>query len=392
MSEAGAAAQPEPKRVLVVAGEASGDRYGARLMEEIVRQAPGVVFTGIGGRQMREAGLAPVMDAERIAVLGFFEVLTSLPVIRRAFQRCLEEIGSGVDLVLLIDYPGFNLRLADRAHKAGVPVVYFVSPQVWAWKPGRVKRIAESVKRMLVIFPFEVPFYQERGVDVTFVGHPLVEILKSAGPRPPREETALRLGLDPKRRIIGLLPGSRLKEARRNLPPILGAARLLARRHDDLQFMIPVASTLTTGALRDLLEPSDALQPVLIEDSFLEAMSLCEAAIVSSGTATMETALLEVPMVIVYRLHPLTYSLARRMTQLDTFGMVNLVAGRRIVPELIQSDCTPERIAEQMDRLLTDRILYERTRRDLRAMREHLGGEGAFLTAARIVVEELRVR
>jgi lipid-A-disaccharide synthase len=387
MSEAGRATpRPVAKRILVVAGEASGDRYGARLIQEVQRLAPGVSFTGVGGRRMREAGLAPLMDAERIAVLGFFEVLTSLPVIRKAFNRCVEELRHGVDLVLLIDYPGFNLRLASRAKKAGVPVIYFVSPQVWAWKPGRVKTIAETVTKMLVIFPFEVEFYRERGVDVTFVGHPLVEILKTAGPRPDRAGVARRLGLDPERRIIGLLPGSRIKEARRNLAPILGAARLLRGRHEDLQFMIPVATTLTREAMAAMVDLPDV---VLTDGDFYDAMSLCEAAIVSSGTATMETALLEVPMVIVYRLNPLTYSLARRMTSLDTFGMVNLVAGKRIVTELIQSDCTPGRIADAMDRLLTDRVLYERTRRELRVMKERLGGEGSFSRAAEIIVATL---
>lgn len=388
VSEAGRAApRPVAKKILVVAGEASGDRYGARLISEVTRLAPGVTFTGIGGRHMRQAGLAPLMDAERIAVLGFFEVMTSLPVIRRAFNRCVEELSNGVDLVLLIDYPGFNLRLSSRARKAGIPVIYFVSPQVWAWKPGRVKVIAENVSRMLVIFPFEVPFYKERGVDVTFVGHPLVEILRTAGPRPPRGDSARRHGLDPSRRIIGLLPGSRLKEARRNLPPILGAARLLRERHDDLQFVIPIATTLTRQSLGAMVDMTDV---VLTDGDFYEAMSLCEAAIVSSGTATMETALLEVPMVIVYRLNPLTYSVARRMTKLDTFGMVNLVAEKRIVPELIQSDCTPERIAEEIERYLTDRVLYERTRRELRAMKEKLGGAGSFVRAAEIIAQSLR--
>lgn len=387
MSEAaGRRAEPHARRILVVAGEASGDRYGGRLMQAVRRLAPGVAFTGIGGRHMREAGLAPLMSAERIAVLGFFEVLTSLPVLRQAFRRCVQELSAGIDLVLLIDYPGFNLRLAREAKRKGVPVIYFVSPQVWAWKPGRVRTIAETVHKMLVIFPFEVPFYKERGVDVTFVGHPLVDILESAPARPGREATARRLGLDPARRIIGLLPGSRLKEARRNLPPILGAARLLSERFDDLAFVVPVASTLSRRALAPMIDRPDV---VLAEGDFHETMRLCEAAVVSSGTATVETGMLEIPMVVVYRLHPLTYGLARRLTKLDTFGMVNLVAGRRIVPELIQSACTPERIAGEMGRLLSDRILYERTRRDLRSMREKLGGPGAFDRAAEVIARSL---
>jgi lipid-A-disaccharide synthase len=387
MPEAARAGRELSARVLIVAGEASGDRYGAGLIRAIASRAPGVLFTGIGGRHMRRAGLKPLMDAERIAVLGFFEVLTSLPRIRQAFRSCVGELERRPDLVLLIDYPGFNLRLARRAKDAGVPVVYFVSPQVWAWKPGRVKTIAQTVSKMLVIFPFEETFYRERGVDATFVGHPLVEILRTAGPRLSREEAAARFGLDPKRRIIGLLPGSRMKEARRNLPPILGAARLLGARFEDLQFVMPVASTLTRDALAGMVDLPDV---VFTDHDLYELLNLCETAIVSSGTATMEVGLLGIPMVIVYRLHPLTYSLARRMTQLETFGMVNVVAGARVVPELIQSECTAEAIAKEIGGFLTDRLLYERARRGLRSMAAKLGGTGSFDRAARAILECLR--
>ena len=375
------------RRVLVVAGEASGDRYGAGLMEAVGRLAPGARFTGIGGPLMRRAGLTPLMDAERIAVLGFVEVLTSLPVIRRAFRRCVDELATKPDVCLLIDYPGFNLRLAREAHRAGVPVIYFVSPQVWAWKPGRVKQISQTVSQMLVIFPFEEEFYKQRGVDVTFVGHPLLDILKAHGPRLPREAAARRFGLDPARRIIGLLPGSRRKEARRNLPPILGAARLLQERFKDLQFLIPVASTLPREQLQQWV---DLPGVVFTEQDFYEAVHLCEAAIVSSGTATMEVGLLEVPMVVVYRLNPITFTMARAMTDLSHVAIVNLVAGKRIVPELIQADCTAPRIAAEVERLLTDRVLYERTRRDLRTMRARLGQGGAFERAGAAIAAALK--
>ena len=389
----GATLQPQPvqRRVLIVAGEASGDRYGAGLIEAIVRRMPGVTFTGIGGPLMRAAGLDALVAAERIAVMGFFEVVSSLPRIREAFDLCVAELKTrreqAPDLVLLIDYPGFNLRLARQAKQAGVPVIYFISPQVWAWKPGRVRAIARNVSRMLVIFPFEEAWYRERGVEATFVGHPLVEILKRSGPRLTREEAAARFGADPARRIVGLLPGSRVKEARRNLPPILGAARLLAEKHQGLQFLMPVASTLTVGALAEMV---DLPGIIFTRDDFYEAVNLCDIAIVASGTATMEVGLLEVPMVVVYRLHPLTYAIARRMTKLDTFGMINLVAGSRIVPELIQGDCTPARIAAEAERLLTDRVLHERTRRALRTVREGLMGDGAFDRAAAIIEETLR--
>ena len=387
MSEQGAR-QPRPvdRRVLIVAGEASGDRYGAGLIEAIARRMPGVSFTGIGGPLMRAAGLAPLVHAERIAVMGFFEVISSLPRIREAFDLCLAELKSPPDLVLLIDYPGFNLRLARHAKEAGVPVIYFISPQVWAWKPGRVRTIARNVSRMLVIFPFEEGWYRERGVEATFVGHPLVEILKRSGPRLTREEAAARFGVDPARRVIGLLPGSRMKEARRNLPPILGAARRLAEKHPGVQFLMPVASTLTVQALAEMV---DLPGVVFTRDDFYEALNLCDIAIVASGTATMEVGLLGIPMIIVYRLNPLTYAIARRMTRLSTFGMINLVAGSRIVPELIQGDCTPARIATEAERLLTDRVLHERTRKALRAVRDGLAGEGAFDRAATIVEETL---
>ena len=382
------AAQPRPvdRRVMIVAGEASGDRYGAGLIEALVRRMPGVTFTGIGGPLMRAAGLDSLVPAERIAVMGFFEVVSSLPRIRAAFDLCVKELKNRPDLVVLIDYPGFNLRLARQAKRAGIPVIYFVSPQVWAWKPGRVRAIAANVSRMLVIFPFEEAWYRERGVEATFVGHPLVEILKRSGPRLSRDEAAVRFGADPKRRIVGLLPGSRVKEARRNLPPILGAARLLAEKNGGLQFLMPVASTLNVQVLADLV---DLPGVIFTRDDFYEAVNLCDIAIVASGTATMEVGLLEVPMVIVYRLNPLTYAIARRMTKLTTFGMINLVAGSRIVPELIQGACTPDRIAAEAGRLLTDRVLHERTRRALRAVRDGLAGEGAFDRAAGIIEEAL---
>jgi lipid-A-disaccharide synthase len=372
---------------LIVAGEASGDRYGAGLIRAIHATRHDVTFTGIGGRDMRNAGMSPVTDAEQIAVLGFFEVLTSLPRIRGAFRLCVKELETRPDLALLIDYPGFNLRLARRAREANVPVYYFVSPQVWAWKPGRVRTIAETVRKMLVIFPFEEAFYKEQGIDATFVGHPLIEILRAAGPRLTREEAARRFGLDPNRRIIGLLPGSRIKEARRNLPPILGGARILQERFNDLQFLIPVASTLTRETMAGMV---DLPGVVFTQDALYEALNLCEAAVVSSGTATVEVGLIGVPMVIVYRLHPLTYRLARRMTQLETFGMVNLVAGRRIVPELIQHECTSEKIAASIERYLVDAEHAERTREALLEMRGALGGPGAFEAAAAIIGEALR--
>jgi lipid-A-disaccharide synthase len=368
------------RRVLIVAGEASGDRHAAGLMREAARLDPGLTFVGIGGAEMRAAGLHAIFDAESIAVVGFLEVVSHLPRLRRAFNLCLDVLKEGVDAVVLVDYPGFNLRLAARAHAMGARVLYFISPQVWAWKPGRIESIARDVDRMLVVFPFEVDLYRGRRVAVEYVGHPLVDAARTARPR---GEIAAALGLDEAAPTLGILPGSRLSEIRRNLPPALAAARLLRRFSRDLQIVIPVASTLAPSALTRLTAGYPDLRPVVSSEPFYDQLSLCRAAIVSSGTATLETALMEVPMVVIYRLHPLTAAVARRLTTIENFGLVNVVAGARIVPECIQERCTPDRIARKIERYLADDRLHASTVEALRKVRAKLGDGGAYSRAAR---------
>jgi lipid-A-disaccharide synthase len=286
----------------------------------------------------------------------------------------------GVDAVVLVDYPGFNLRLAARAHAMGARVLYFISPQVWAWKPGRIASIARDVDRILVIFPFEVDLYRGRRVEVEYVGHPLVDATRASRPR---GVIAAALGLDEAAPTLGILPGSRLSEVRRNLPPALAAARLLRRFFRDLQIVIPVASTLAPSTLTRLTAGYPDLRPVVSAEPFYDLLSLCRAAIVSSGTATLETALMEVPMVVIYRLHPLTAAVARRLTTIENFGLVNVVAGARIVPECIQERCTPDRIARKIERYLSDDRLHASTVEALRKVRAKLGEGGAYSRAAR---------
>lgn len=374
------------RRVLIVAGEASGDSHAAGLMREAAKIDPSISFVGIGGAAMRAAGLRPIFDAESIAVVGFFEVLSRLPRLWRAFRACLRVLREGVDAAVLVDYPGFNLRLAARARGMGVRVLYFISPQVWAWKPGRIGAIARDVERLLVVFPFEVDLYRGRGVEVEYVGHPLVDSAKASRPR---EEIARRLGLDPAKPTLGILPGSRPSEIRRNLPPALGAARRLKRFARDLQFVIPVASTLSASDLAPMTAGFADLNLVMTSEPFYDVLSLCRAAIVSSGTATLETALMEVPMVVIYRLNPLTAMAARRMTTIENFGLVNVVAGERIVPECIQERCTPERIAQKIERYLADDRLHASTVEALRKVRARLGEGGAYARAARSLIEFL---
>jgi lipid-A-disaccharide synthase len=383
-----------PARVLIVAGEASGDLYGGLLMRAMGGAAalrppegagPGRVrFTGIGGPSMREAGLAPLADASALGVTGVLEVAARFGSIWRAWRaagRALCDPAARPDLAILIDYPDFNLRLAGRARRAGVPVLYFVSPQVWAWRRGRLRRMAQVVDRMLVILPFEETVYREAGVPVTFVGHPLLDLARAH--RTPAQERA-RLGLDARRPMVALLPGSRPNELRAHLGPMLGAARLLAEEFRDLQFALTVAPTVTRDEMQSLVaaRPGPRTPPVLVTDDRYDAVAAADLALVASGTATLETALLGVPMIIVYRMHLLTYLLARLATDLPHIGMPNLIAGRRVAPELVQGECNARRIASEARRLLTEPATADAMRRDLAEVRSRLGGPGAIGRAA----------
>ena len=390
-------------RVLIVAGEASGDLYGSQVMRAMAgdaaragawiqgagggrADAPGqrVRFTGVGGPAMRAAGLRPLGDAGTMGVTGFLEVLASARAIWRAYREARDLLSSAEppDLVLLIDYPDFNLRLAKKARQRAIPVLYFVSPQVWAWRKGRVRQIAAVVDRMLVILPFEEKIYRRAGVPVEFVGHPLLDLVQKARTR----EQALRsLGLDPKRPTVALLPGSRRNELRAHLAIMLDAARRLREEFRDLQFLIPVAPTFDAGGLEGIVRDERRragssgadLGCVLAGEGRYDAVAACDAAVVASGTATLETALLGVPMVIVYRMNPLTFALARRISDVAHVGMPNLIANDRIVPELVQGECTPERIAGEIRRILTDLPAAETMRRALSGVRSKLGRPGA---------------
>ena len=372
-----------------MAGEASGDGHGAGLMREARAIDPAISFVGIGGREMRAAGLESIHDAESIAVVGFLEVVRHLPVLRRAYAACIEELNKGVDGVVLVDYPGFNLKLAGECRRRGRPVLYFICPQVWAWKPGRIDRIARSVDRMLVVFPFEVDLFRGKGMEVEYVGHPLVDATRSPAAR---ETIAARAGLDLSRPVLGLLPGSRTSEIRRNLPPALGAARLLKRFFRGLQVLFPVASTLSLREIEAAIAPYSDLEIRLRQEPLKELMPACTAAIVSSGTATLETALLEVPMVVIYRLNPFTAALARRLAVTGTFGLVNIVAGRLIMPECIQENCTPEKIAKAVERHLADPAAREAAVASLTEVRAKLGEGGAYERAGRSLVDFLAKR
>ena len=370
-------------RLLVSCGEPSGDLYAAELVRHLRPALPALEVFGIGGERLAAQGTSLLADVRELAVVGLVEVVTHLPRLRAVLARLLAEVDrQPPDAALLVDYGGFNLRLAQRLRARGIPVVYYVSPQVWAWRRGRIETIRRTVTRLLVIFPFEEALYREAGVPVRFVGHPLVDLARPA----PDPAAFLRAhGIDPARPVLAVLPGSREKEIAYNLPPIAGALRAVAARFEAAQFVLAVAPSIDPRRIRAALGD---LPVTLIVGATHEVLGACTAAVVASGTATVEAALLDTPMVVVYRLSALTYHLGRRFVRVPHYAMANLIAGERLVPELIQGGFTPEAVANEALRLLEDAGARARMRQGLAAVRERLGGPGA---SARAAEELLRV-
>ncbi len=379
-------------QVLISAGEASGDMYAARLAAALRARADVHLF-GLGGPQMREAGVELVADSSEVAVLGITEVLHRLPALRRVMRRLVAEAARRRPaLAILTDFPGFHLRLARRLRLQGVRNVYFVAPQFWAWRPWRARLVRRRFERALCIFPFEEKFYRDAGVTVDFIGHPLVDQVQPVTSleefRAKHETLAARHGLDSYREILALLPGSRPGEIAYNLPPILQACQLLDRAHPGrLQFVLAVAPGLKTGEVADFARSEVALH--MVEDDTYGVLAAADVSIIASGTATVEGALAGAPMVVVYRVSPVTAFLARRLVRAPFFGMPNLIAGWRVVPELIQNDFTPERLAAEVTRLLDPPEEREQMKRNLAEVRSKLGPGGAIERAADIIARML---
>jgi lipid-A-disaccharide synthase len=374
-------------RLLISCGEASGDLYGAELIRHLRERVSGLDVLGLGGDRLQAEGASLYAHVRDLAVVGLLEVVSHLRDLRAVFRRVLEEADRRPpDAAVLVDYPDFNLRLARALHRRGVPVIYYVSPQVWAWRRGRLRSIRETVARMLVIFPFEEDVYRAAGVPVTFVGHPLVSLV-----RPPDDPAALLrdLGFDPARPVVALLPGSRPKEVAHNLPGIAGAVAALAAVRPDVQFVAAAARSLDPSILRRGLA---GLPVMVVHDRTHAALAAATAAVVASGTATVEAALLGTPMVVVYRLSAWTYRLGRRFVRVPHYAMVNLIAGRRLVPELIQAEFTPDRVAAEMLPLLGDTEARRMMAAGLAVVRERLGTAGASARAAEAVAPYLELK
>jgi lipid-A-disaccharide synthase len=371
-------------RVLISCGEASGDLYAGALVHALRAQAPGVAVSGLGGECLRAAGASLIGDYRGLSVTG----LTEAAVVLSRSWRMLGAIGHAAaaarpDVFVPIDFPDFNFRLLPVMRRLGVPIVYYVSPQLWAWRPGRLRTIRRYIDRMLVIFPFEVELYERAGVPVEFVGHPLVDL---AVARRPRADVLAGAGLRPEQPVVSLLPGSRPNEVTRLLPGLLAAARLIRDRVRGAQFLIARAPALDEALFAPARDAARAGLPVAtLERAADDVLAAGDVVVTASGTATVQAALHGRPLVIVYRLSPLSSLMARAFLRLETYGMVNLVAGRRIVPELIQSEFTPTRVADETVSLLTDRARADAMRRDLAEVRARLGGPGASARAAAVI-------
>jgi len=364
-----------PPTIFISAGEASGEHYGALLIEALKRQlaATGQTgnFFGMGGERMVSAGLRRVVRSEDMAVMGITEVIRHLPRIYREFRRLKQAARTDrPDVAVLIDFPDIHFKLAEEFHRMGVPVIFFVSPQLWAWKKHRIKLVQKYVTRMLVIFPFEEAFYRDRGVAAEFVGHPLAEL---ALPRISREEYGKEIGLDPAKTWIALLPGSRPKEIRDNLPEMLKAAEMLVERaapnEREYLFLIPLAPTLNAvqrAEVQGRVERLGGGLPVKLVEDARAALFHARISVVASGTATVEAALIGNPFVVVYRVSPITYAIAKRVVTVPHVAMANLIADKRVVPELIQDDFTAANIVQHIERLLPDGPARESMKNELR--------------------------
>ncbi len=360
--------------MLIVAGEASADLHAARALEALRKLRPGVTAFGVGGPRLRAAGFEALAPAEDISVMGIAEVVKHLPrilsILRQVARAAKERRPSAA---LLVDLPDFNLRLAARLKKLGIPVVYYVSPTIWAWRRGRTRKIARVVDRMLCILPFEPGFYEGTGVEARFVGHPFAE-----RPAPqPKDRYRAALGLPTDRTTVALVPGSRPSELKRIFPPMLEAAERIRAVHPDAQFVVPVAPTLPRGAVEPYLAAHRTVEVKLVDGRTEEVVGASDAAIVKSGTATLESALMLRPMIVVYRLSWLSYLVGRLLVRIAHFALVNILAGKGIVPELLQRDASAERMAAEIERLLGDRAARDAQLAALEEVRRSLGEPGA---------------
>lgn len=374
------------KKVMIIAGEASGDQHAALLVKAVHNTHPEIEFFGIGGEKMRAADVETLVDAADMAVVGLIEVLAHRKVIFGALdlmRKLLVE--RKPDLLILVDYPEFNLRLAKDAKAAGIKVLFYISPQVWAWRQKRVLKIKQRVDMMAVVFPFEVDFYEQHQVPVRYVGHPLVDEVKASKSR---SDLLDEFGLQSDKPVVGIFPGSRKSEIKRLLPILLETATLLKKQQTDIQFVMPLASTLDESFLQ--LDEHPLRQDIkLIRQRSYDVIQVCDAIMTVSGTVTLEIALMQKPMVIINKVAWLTYHIVRRMLKIKHLGLCNIVADQRLVPELIQHEAKPAAIAAEIMHFLQDQNYRQQTIDSLAIVRQRLGDLDATAQMAALTLEML---
>ncbi|MBU0484637.1 MAG: lipid-A-disaccharide synthase [Proteobacteria bacterium] len=374
--------------IMIVTGEASGDMHGANLIRAMKEIEPGLSVCGMGGKDLLAQGIETLYDASKLAVVGLFEVFAHLSDIRAALKTLEKRLeDKPPDLLILIDYPDFNLLLAKKARRLKIPIFYYISPQVWAWRSGRVKKIGRLVDGMAVILPFERDFYRQRGVSVDFVGHPLldsVEVTKD------RAAFLAEHIIPPDKRVIGILPGSRKKEVSAMLPIFLAAAERLVAKHHNLVFLLPQASTIKKADLEKSGLADCGLDIRVVSGNRYNLMAACDAVMAASGTVTLELAILGVPMLVAYRVSPMTYRLGRWLIKVKYASLVNLVAGKKVVSEFMQDEATPEKIYHELDRLLADREGVAEMRQQLAEVCSLLGEPGVSARVARLALGLVR--
>jgi lipid-A-disaccharide synthase len=375
------------KTIMIVAGEASGDMHGASLVREMLKIDPALNFYGIGGNKLQEAGVKLLANASIMAVVGLTEVISKFSTlfrIIRQVKKSLDEMKP--ELVILIDYPDFNLNfVAPAARKRNIKIFYYISPQVWAWRKSRINKIKRLIDKMVVILPFEVDAYAAKGFAVHYVGHPLLDLVKSTYSK---QESRKIFNLDESKTTIGLLPGSRQSEVIKLLPEMLRAAEILAQKIQNLQFILPLADTLEEKTVGDIVS-GFTIKVKVISGQTYDAVSCCDLAIVASGTATLETALLGVPMIIIYKISSLSYFIGKLVVNVKNIGLANIIAGKTVVPELIQGKANAQSIAAEAVAILKSVERKKEMINELAAIRAKLGKPGAAIRAAQLALDML---
>jgi lipid-A-disaccharide synthase len=365
----------KPPHVMILAGEASGDAHAAEFVEQLLELRPDIELSGMGSGEMVRAGVDVFFDSSIIAVVGLVEVLRHWKDIKRAMAIVKQRLDdTRPDLLVLVDYPEFNLKMARHASTLGIPVLFYISPQVWAWRPKRIHKIGRLIDHMAVIFRFEKQYYEDAGIPVSFVGHPLVDKVKTSSAAGSIRE---RLGIPTQARVVGLLPGSRRSEVTRLLPVMFATAKRMQRQDSELMFVLPVASTLDFDDIARQARAS-GVEICVTRDQVYDVISCCNAIATCSGTVTLEIALLKVPMCILYKMSPLSYQIMSRLVTIPHIGLVNIVARDAVVKEFLQADANPQTVSQELFDLLEDREYRARIDAGLERVRQNLGsGNGA---------------